>query len=103
MKIRKGFVSNSSSSSFVAWGVDEDKIAENINADASDIEGEGLFEKSGSNYDFLGIELSTLMRTNPGIKLSEIKSFVAKKMNKQYGTSFKKEDIEFYEEGWYDG
>lgn len=32
-----------------------------------------------------------------------VKEFVAEKLNAVFGTSFTAKDINYYEEGWYDG
>lgn len=37
------------------------------------------------------------------INFGEVRKFVADKLNTTFGTSFTAVDIQYYEEGWYDG
>ena len=97
MKIRTGFVSNSSSSSFVAWGVSADDVEL-----ANDYDDEG-FEKGGQEYDFVGLTVDWFMENHPELTFGEVKKFVADKLNKRFRTNFTDKDISYREEGWYDG
>lgn len=159
MKIRKGFVSNSSSSSFVCWGVekddielgdiaflskfnerlhdmeyrkesndewyknyfekyqkiqyeemikiqtDDEKIAyakENLESDSEDYEMNG-FQCGGSENDIVGLSPTWIEKNLPDLKFGEIRKVVADRLNSTFGSNFSDNDIEYYEEGWYDG
>jgi hypothetical protein len=168
MKIRKGFVSNSSSSSFVCWGVTIDKIpvsdelllkqfdddvdhaksyikvnenseaknewttrhvdsyksylksAETIKTDEEKIEfikknyqdnmdafiDQGKLNKGGNGEMFsvyVGLTPDKIIEEYPETKFGEVKNLVARKLNQQFGTEFTNDDIQYTEQGWYDG
>jgi hypothetical protein len=152
MKIRTGFVSNSSSSSFVAWGISKDEIVlpdsfyldkfstqleyyngesklDNdwykkyhqyrhedmlgLKTDKEKVEyakehiaselGNDDFEQGGQENDFLGLTVDWFMKKHPEMTFGEVTTFVAKKLNEEYGTNFDKSDIAYREEGWYNG
>jgi hypothetical protein len=158
MKIRMGFVSNSSSSSFVCWGVSKDNIpltdesrmnawkdelddlkndidSENFSSwrpkekveakyakllamnDEEKIEyGEEIIENDSESFygkdcisiggqenDEVGIEVSTMEKNFKDVKFSNVRNFVAKKLNEIFGTNFTDKDISYFESGWYDG
>jgi len=148
MKKRFGFVSNSSSSSFIAWGVSTSEMSVSdekylelftehfswlaTNKDRSRRQQEKYAEMSlceneeemieyakenlspsfeegeisqcrheGSEY--VGIELDTLIRQFPDLKLSEIPAFAAERLNSKFNTNFTEKNIQYIEEAWYDG
>ena len=168
MKVRKGFVSNSSSSSFVCWGVTVDKITvsddlllrqfkedanyaksyitvnedsksknewttchtdtykkylksiENIVDDKEKIEfiknkyqdnmdvfiDQGKLNKGGNGEMFsvyVGLTPDTIIKEYPETKFGEVKNLVSEKLNEQFGTEFTSDDIQYTEQGWYDG
>jgi len=103
MKIRHGFVSNSSSQSFCIYGVcigakevgieDDDKLMDK--ADEA-----GLFTSYGPEYSdgiYIGREFSTIGDDETG---KEFKEGVEKKMEELFG---KKIDCGVCECGWYNG
>jgi hypothetical protein len=155
VKIRQGFVSNSSSSSFVAFGVGRDQVKfgddkylelfndrlefladskkdkngywykynlqeyqdmclitedldkveyakEHLEIDFYEFEDRGI-ECGGQENDFVGITLEWLMKYEPDMRFSEIKAFVAEKLNDAFDMELEPKDIGYVEEGWYDG
>ena len=103
MKIRTGFVSNSSSSSFVAWGVSIDKIQIPDGVDEWDYFEENGFTLGGQEQDFVGLTVRTIENDYSYLKVGEIRGFVATKLNQAFGTHFSANEIAFDQEGWYNG
>jgi hypothetical protein len=99
MKIRRDFITNSSSSCFVCWGIctyNKEEFAGVDNPDAP-------FEVGGSDRQFMGITMGTLLGIAPMLSIENIKKFVAGLFNEYYHTNFTEKDISFIEEGWYNG
>lgn len=118
MKIRYGFVSNSSSSSFciyganISWSDVEEKMGKNIDTDDEDefdeysalddmLDGTDLEQHSpyDSGEYFVGISWSNIRDNETG---KEFKARVLKQMQKA-GFKVEAKDLGTHEEAWYAG
>lgn len=103
MKIRLDFVTNSSSSSYVCFGVSKNSIESAIGYNGEEITDDSIISIGGYDYNEVGIEPTTFIKYFPDDKIKDIKKIVAKELNKKFGTNFTEKEISYFESGWYDG
>jgi hypothetical protein len=104
MKIRPGFVSNSSSTSFVCWGIPVGKIKNKIIRCVLKTKNnpDNTIEVGGENV-FVGLTPSVLKYEYKATDEYEIKKIVAQVLSEALSQEITVEDVEYTSQEWYDG
>jgi hypothetical protein len=100
MKIRAGFISNSSSSSFCILGVVADH---DLNSEIKwDLPKGFVYEYGISDYDgeFIGMNPESL---DENMTIKQHKEYIAKTLSESYGVEVKSEEVSWHCDGGYDG
>jgi len=104
MKIRESFITNSSSASFVCFGIHlgEEPTKEDYPfLDEEDWYKGDKVKMSGPDYDrAIGVPFERIMKDFSNRRVEELRGLAAQLMNEELGTSFSEEDIKYIEIGW---
>ena len=108
MKARKGFVSNSSTSSFILIGIslDEDEYKEKFKVeDTWDLEeklADGLTTGTGEENDYVAIGIDPCVMKDDQT-LGDFKGIILELLHKSGLTDVKIEDLGWHEDSYYNG
>ena len=104
MKIRESFITNSSSASFVCFGIHLGD--EPTNEEYSFLDDCGWYNgdkvvMSGPDYDrAIGLTFERIQKDFSNRRVEELRGLAAQLMNEELGTEFTEEEIEYIEIGW---
>ena len=104
MKIRESFITNSSSASFVCFGIhlgDDPTKEEYPFLNEDDWYYGDLIEMSGPDYDrAIGLTFEKIQKDFSNRRVEELGGLAAQLMNKELGTELTEDNIEYIEIGW---
>jgi len=97
MKIRKSFVSNSSTTSFIIYGVVfGEEVTEDLESIAAELELEYHVGQEGYNR-YIGRSYDSIKDDETG---KQFKESIEKKLKERFGEDI---NVSHHEEAWYDG